>query len=103
MTKQQLENIRRMEDILNRSEKFLTEANELLEKWKNILPEMQQLETYYGSDQWHTDHKASNQNEIPQGTPHGVLSEDLIYNMLADQHYTAIAYIKLMAEILDRK
>ena len=46
---------------------------------------------------------ASNRRDIPAEIPHGILSKDLIYNTLTIQQSTAVAYIKLMAEILDRK
>lgn len=66
-------------------------------------PEINQLENYYFSEQWKVDFEASNRGEIPKEIPHGVLSEGLVYNLIATQQSLAIQYLKWMAELLERK
>ncbi len=103
MTPERLENIRRMEEILNRTESFLEEANRLLQRWEALRPDTQRLEKYYYSKQWRKDHEASNRGEIPEGMPHGVLSEDAIYNLLGDEHFTALAFLKHITKVIARE
>lgn len=83
MTEERLENICLMETVLNKTQHFLSQADSLLEQWRE-------------------DNEESNRGHIPQGMPHGVLSEDSVYNVLSHQHFLAIDYIKLMTSILDR-
>lgn len=100
MEEKQLQNIKEQEQNLQEGIAFLEKANALLEEWKSLQPKIQSLKDYYYSPQWQKDHEMSNQN--PLDFPHGVLSEDEAYLLFGNQHYTAISYIKLMAEILDK-
>lgn len=102
MTEERLENICLMETVLNKTQHFLSQADSLLEQWREILVEVKKLDDYYGSEQWREDNEESNRGHIPQGMPHGVLSEDSVYNVLSHQYFLAIDYIKLMTSILDR-
>lgn len=100
MTEQRLKNIAKKEEILNKMETFLGEANGFLEKWKEMNEEYQSLTDYYFSEQWREDFEASNQGEISK-IPHGVLSEDAIYNTLIEQKDLAIRLLKLATKILE--
>lgn len=100
MTKERLENITCMENILNKAAPFFEEAAQFLHRWEQLSSEIKCLEEYYYSEQWKKDFDASNCGEIPVGTPHGVLSEDLIYNVLGDQQSTALAFLKQVTKIL---
>lgn len=101
MTEERLKNIIEKEAILNKSERFFKEAEALLEEWKAFHPEYRKMVDYYYSEHWHEDHDASNRGEIPAGIPHGVLSEDLIYNTMGDQRDVVMAYLKYMVTLLD--
>lgn len=102
MTEKQLENIRQMEEILNKTSDFNQEAQQFLEKWKDFLPEIQKLDAYYGSEQWFADFEACERGEIPEGMPHGVLGEDLTYDALGDHHQLSIEFLKLATKIIAR-
>ncbi|WP_392419843.1 DUF4298 domain-containing protein [Capnocytophaga canis] len=103
MTQKQLQNITKMEEILNRIEDFTPKAEKFLKQWQELLPEVQKLNAYYGSDQWQKDYYASNRGEIPEGIPHGVLSEDFAYNALGDQYFLAVDFLKLVTKIISRE
>lgn len=103
MTNERLEHIKRMEAVLNNAELFFEEAERFLQQWKNLYSDMKELETYYYSTQWKKDVQASNRNEIPAEIPHGVLSEDLIYNALGTQQCTAIAFLKHITKIIAKE
>lgn len=100
MTEEQLQNIKNMEEILNKMNDFNRDAEHFLEKWKAFLPEIQKLDQYHGSEQWWNDYHASNNDEIPSGIPHGVLSEDLTYDALGEHHRLAINFLKLVTKII---
>lgn len=102
MNHKQLENIRQMEAILNKTAEFNCEAEQFLEKWQALLPEIQKLDQYYGSEQWWQDHEADNNGEIPPEEPRGILGEDLAYDALGGQHHLAIAFLKLATKIIAR-
>lgn len=80
---EQIERIKHMEDILDRSKQVIYELEEALEKYKNICKEIQELETYYESDTWRADFEDDEAGKIPKDLKRGVLSEDAVYNLLS--------------------
>ena len=96
-----LKNIIEKEIILNQTEIFLKEANSFLTQWKKQQKEYKLLLDYYYSEQWQKDFFASNEGKIPKNIPHGVLSEDSIYNTLIKQKELAIKYLKFITKILE--
>ena len=101
MTEERLKNIIEKEIILNKTEIFLKEANSFLTQWKKQQKEYKLLLDYYYSEQWQKDFFASNEGEIPKNIPHGVLSEDSIYNTLIKQKELVIKYLKFITKILE--
>lgn len=102
-TNDQFKHIQQMEKNLNQITQFLGEAKNLLSRWKEIQPQIKELERYYQSPEWLKDHDASNQGKIPSHIAHGVLSEDAIYNTLSDQHFIAVEYLKLITQIISNE
>lgn len=100
MTEERLKNIQEMEEILNKTEVFTSEAKQFLEKWENLLPEIKKLSDYYYEGGWKDDYDASNRGEIPEGIPHGVLSEDAIYNATGEHYLTAVEFLKTVTKII---
>lgn len=79
-----LERIATMENALNQTDALIKEMENLLKKWEENLPEYVKLKQYYYSEDWHKDFEAANENQLPPGFSHGVLSEDAAYNTLGD-------------------
>ncbi len=100
MENDQIKNIQKMESIFLESKNILEKANALLEEWKSLQPKLQSLKNYYFSPQWQEDYELSNREVLD--FPHGILSEDEAYNFFITQDNTAIKYIKLMTEILEK-
>ena len=96
-----LEQITKMEDILNEANDFLAEAEAFLEKWQAFLPKMETLERYYFDGDWREDYVAYEQGEIPLDLPCGVLSEDPVFNASVMQRELAVQWLKLISRILD--
>ncbi|MBQ9987049.1 MAG: DUF4298 domain-containing protein [Erysipelotrichales bacterium] len=80
---EQLERIKHMEDILDRSKQVIFELEEALGKYKDICKEIQELETYYEGPLWRKDYEDDEAGKIPQDMKRGVLSEDAVYNLIS--------------------
>ncbi len=81
---QRIAHIQQMEGVLNTSEALIKELYEVLERWEAHQSALKQLIAYYESEQWMEDYDASNEGQLPKDMPQGVLSEDAVYNVIAD-------------------
>lgn len=80
---EQLERIKQMEDILDRSAAALAALSDGLEQYQAILPELQTLCEYYEGGLWMQDYDADCAGKLPPDLKRGVLSEDAVYDLLA--------------------
>ncbi len=60
---------------------------------------MTRLFGYYGSPEWYEDRDG----ELPEGVRAGVLSEDLVYDLISEVRDIAIRMIELSADILKNR
>ena len=81
---EQIERITHMEQILDEATEAVSSLSEALEKYAAIQDKLQELSAYYSSEQWHQDFDDDSAGKIPCDLKRGVLSEDAIYNLLAD-------------------
>lgn len=81
---EQLERIKRMEEILDRSTAALATLSDGLDQYQAILPELQTLCEYYEGGLWMQDYDADCAGKLPQNLKRGVLSEDAVYNLLSE-------------------
>lgn len=100
LSEERLENIRQMEATANETQQLLKEAEVLLQKWTELMPRIKKMEDYYSSPAWKEDYDASNNGQIPAGMPHGVLSEDWLYNLLGEHSEICEEYQALIKEFL---
>lgn len=100
LSEERLENIRQMEATANETQQFIKEAEVLLEKWTTLLPRIKKMSDYYGSSTWRDDYDASNNGQVPAEMPHGVLSEDWLYNLLGEHSEICGEYKSLMSDFL---
>ena len=90
-----LENITKMEKILNRTDELITEMEKLLEKWEQNQQDFNELMKYYtGEERW-KDLEDDRLKIIPQDLPRGVLSEDAVFNTYGNRKDLSIKMIKL--------
>ena len=73
-----------MEQILDKATDAVSSLSEALEKYAAILDKLQELIAYYSSKQWRQDFDDDSTGKIPSNLKRGVLSEDAVYNLLAD-------------------
>ncbi len=71
-----------METRLNRAAEAVIALESALEKYSAVREDFVVLERYLASTQWKRDFAASETGKLPPALPHGVLSEDGIYNIL---------------------
>lgn len=81
---QQLQRIAAMERRFDLAQQSVLELQDALDSFEAILPELQQLLSYYDSGLWQKDYLDDEAGKIPQDMKRGVLSEDGIYDLIAD-------------------
>ena len=82
--KEQITRIRQMERRLNRALTAVKRLNGALDKWEAAQEDIKALDEYYGSEVWKRDFADDEAGRLPEGLKRGVLSEDGIWNLLAD-------------------
>jgi len=80
----QIERITYMEQILDETAEAVSSLSEALEKYSAVQEKLQELISYYSSEQWRQDFDDDSAGKIPSNLKRGVLSEDAVYNLLAD-------------------
>ena len=77
---EQMERIRRMEQLLDQVSVVVTELSGALERYEEVQEAIATLNEYYGSDEWRQDFAADEAGLLPQDLKRGVLSEDGLWN-----------------------
>lgn len=72
-------------------EQYMDEVFEILEKFPEAIKDnvevqekIKELENYQKSGQWILDYECDERGELPSDLKRGVLSEDMLYNLLCD-------------------
>lgn len=78
-----LENIKKMEAILDKSQAAVENLQNALEQYNAVLPDLRRLEKYYESSQWQQDYEDA--PAFQEATKCGVLSEDAVYDLLTSR------------------
>ena len=82
----QIKRIKAMERSLDRTSQAVMKLSTALDNYAEAQADIRQLEEYYGSDEWRQDFADDEQGRLPKDLKRGVLSEDGIWNVLADNH-----------------
>ena len=86
MTKSsRLENIQQMESIFNELQSSLKSLDAAFKAWKKLQPKYKKLINYYESKQRQKDYDDTNSWKLKPIWPHGILSEDAIYDFDGEQ------------------
>lgn len=91
-----------MEDILDQAIRKMDALEEKMAEYEAFQPEIRKLEAYYTSPQWKEDFAADEAGEYPENLKRGVLSEDGIWNVLADSHELDVRLSEMVTEVLRR-
>ncbi len=73
-----------MERHLERISHAVIQLSTLIDEYDDVREAAQNLDDYYGSDDWKEDFAADEAGLLPAGMKRGVLSEDAIWNVLED-------------------
>ncbi len=79
---EQILRIKHFESILDKANAGLNSFDSLVEKIEKMFPEIDELESYYGSEDWKKDFADDESGKLPSSLKRGVLSEDGIYDLL---------------------
>lgn len=77
--------IRQMEEHLDAAAEALRALDSALTQYAAIRPRLEQLTAYYESPQWLADYDADCAGLLPPDLKRGVLSQDGVYDLLAEQ------------------
>ena len=95
----QLENIEKMEQILDDAESAIQNLTAAAEQYQAVLPRFWKLAAYYESLAWRKDYGDYEQGKFPADLKCGVLSEDAVYDLLREND----ELIELLKKISDNK
>lgn len=101
MNHKRIERVREMEGILNRMVELQEQLTKAVDEWYEALPQYRKIIKYYSGPQWRRDYIDSDKGLFPTELPQGVLTEDLIYNMMITQRELAIHTAKVALEAID--
>ena len=80
----QTERINDMEQLMERASSAVINFSAALDKFVEAQQAIAALSDYYGSDEWKQDYADDEAGLLPADLKRGVLSEDGIWNLLAD-------------------
>lgn len=93
-----------MESIMNECSRTAGELAEQLDRLEALRDRMSALFGYYGSEAWYEDREAWDaEDERPEGLTAGVLSEDLVYDEIAEVRELAFRMIEAGTDILKNR
>ena len=90
--------VREMESILDRSDDAMKALDEALTRYEEVLGDYRSLEDYYGSPEWRDDFEADEEGLLPADLKRGVLSEDAVYDLIAEHKKLLIRMSHLVHE-----
>ena len=88
--------VNQMESALAEGREAMDALSAALDRIQALQPRLANLFRYYGSEEWHGDREA----ELPPEVPAGVLSEDLVYDLLTDTRKEALRMLDASAALL---
>jgi len=97
---EQIERITLMEQRLNRALAAVRQLETALEAFAVAREDVKALEGYYGSEEWKQDYHDDEAGRLPNDLPRGVLSEDAVWNLLADCRELNIKMLEVVASSL---
>lgn len=94
------EDVIRYEKVLNETSEIVEKMNALLNQLEANSAEYNALKDYYGSEEYMRDVDLSNESDTYQDIPTGVLSEDGVYNLIAEQYALNIRMLEIATQQL---
>ncbi|MBR6882208.1 MAG: DUF4298 domain-containing protein [Bacteroidales bacterium] len=99
----QIERIQHFETLLDRVAPVLDNLEEALDAFDGIQEDVQELSSYYESDEWRDDFEADETGKLPADLKRGVLSEDGIYDVLSSHYSLTVRLLDTVSAILKNR
>ena len=93
--------ITEMEKILDNSNKSVYALKKAIDNFKKDEKDLLKLMNYYGSSTWLDDFDAYDEGKIDKRIKAGVLSEDLVYDLLVTYHEIVTEMSKIVSKALE--
>ena len=109
MDDKRIARIAEMETMLVKAEAAVHSLSSALDQYESVTDQLHKLEEYYVSGEWRSDFESDEDGLIPDDVRRGVLSEDALYNILADndelleriqQYLTTISDMQSSMEVI---
>ena len=97
-----IERIERMERHLDEASASLREMTAALNRYAAARDGIRALAGYYDSGAWREDYEADEAGKLPQDLKRGVLSQDLIYDVLVGNRENAVRMLELGTQIVKK-
>lgn len=89
-----------MEKRLNDYHYALSRLEDALDQFEKKQDDLSELTEYYGSETWYEDRESNDEGKLPDTLARGVLTEDLIYNAIMDNHTVSIQLLEVATKII---
>lgn len=96
---EQIERIKQMEERLDAVSAAVEQLTAALDKYQQVADSLAELNAYYGSDLWKQDFAADEAGQLPHDLKRGVLSEDGLWNVLAENRILELRLSKLLDQL----
>ena len=100
---ERIERIKDMEQRLDMSRQALDGLEEALAVYESVQEDYQTLCDYYESHLWMEDFEADEAGKLPPELKRGVLSEDVVYDLITDNHDLMVRMLKVITGELENK
>lgn len=94
----QIDRIKRMEKCLEESSKAISKMKKALSDYEKAQGSYKKLCDYYGSSKWLEDYEDDENGKLPKNLKRGVLSEDLVYNLITENHDLTTRLLKIITK-----
>ena len=98
----QIERIQEMEQCMDTSALAFRNLAAALDEYEAAQKASQKLIGYYDSPRWIKDFEDDEAGRLPQDLKRGVLSEDAVYDLIADSRELKIRMMKLLTKTLEK-
>ena len=86
--------------LLNETGDAVEALANALEDYASIQAKIHRLSKYYGSDQWYDDRAVDDAGKLPADLKRGVLTEDLVFDVLTGNRDNALRMLEIATQIL---
>ena len=93
----QIERIQVMEALLDQASAAVQGLGEALDAYEAAQVALRSLGEYLASEEWISDYEADEAGELPADLKRGVLSQDAVYDLLAEDQDQAARMLDIVA------